>query len=76
MHQASSYTINLLLLLVQTDGSLYLASPVDPLFLLLPILDRARMKVSIVLLSDGELPPVILPVFHVFVVIFPESGRW
>lgn len=28
------------------DGSLYLASPVDPLFLILSLLDKARMKVE------------------------------
>ena len=29
-----------------TDGSLYMATPVDPVFILLPIFDEARMKVG------------------------------
>ena len=29
-----------------TDGSLYMATPVDPVFILLPVFDQARMKVT------------------------------
>ena len=29
-----------------TDGSLYMATPIDPVFILLPIFDEARMKVA------------------------------
>lgn len=34
---------------VQTDGSFYLATPVDPLFIILPILEQVRMKASVFL---------------------------
>ena len=40
------FYVNVKLQLVTLDGSLYVATPVDPLFVLLPLLERARKKVN------------------------------
>lgn len=42
--------------LLSTDGSLYLATPIDPLFVILPILEQLRMKVGIVMPSSESSP--------------------
>jgi hypothetical protein len=42
--------------LLSTDGSLYLATPTDPLFVILPILEQLRMKVGIVMPSSESCP--------------------
>lgn len=37
--------VSIVILLFHTDGRLYVATPVDPVFVLLPIFYEARMKV-------------------------------
>lgn len=32
---------------MSADGGLYAATPVDPVFILLPLFDEARMKVNV-----------------------------
>ena len=44
-------SLSLHLFFLQTDGSLYTATPVDHVFIWLPIFEEARMKVDTIVLS-------------------------
>lgn len=58
------YTISVYDGLLFTDGSLYMATPVDPVFILLPIFDEARMKVTLCFL-----------IHYYFLSDFPRLGN-